>query len=143
MELEFKTINKKQIDIYAVKGKDKHKVGHIFTPSGSGENTKNAIQICGFTEAFDLWGCALFQIPKTNKQGDEYIINKRSGEKEYEQSKDIQLLFDFETRAGGIQHCGIDCPKCFNVPCTCEINVKGDNPYTVKREQDLYIEKKK
>ena len=39
--------------------KGKKQVGRIFTPSGSGEDKLNAIQICGFSEAYDLWGCVM------------------------------------------------------------------------------------
>jgi hypothetical protein len=52
-------------------------IGHIFTPAGSGEDVANAIQVCGFSEAFDLWGCGIF-----------------GG------FKDIQLLFDNHGMAG-------------------------------------------
>jgi len=32
-------------------------IGRIFTPSGTNRDMPNAIQVCGFDEAFSLWGC--------------------------------------------------------------------------------------
>ena len=29
------------------------------------------------------------------------------------------------------------CHKCFNHPCTCEVKITYENPYTIKREQDV------
>ena len=76
---------------------DFREVGRIFTPSGSGEDTENAIQVCGFTEAFDLWGCGIF--------------------KGY---KDIQLLFD-EGIMGGKETTDLNkCCRCYRYPCQCE-----------------------
>jgi hypothetical protein len=91
-------------------------VGQIFSPSSSGNNIGNAIQVCGFTEAFDLWGCGIF--------------------KGY---KDIQLLFD-EGVMGGIESKDIlkDCQKCYRKPCQCDIKGYGmEMPFRVKREYEL------
>ena len=68
MELKFKQINEKKIMIL---NENEEEVGHIFTPAGSGNDNTNCVQICGFTDAFDLWGCGIFK-----------------------GTKDIQLLFD-------------------------------------------------
>ena len=73
-------------------------IGRVFTPSGSGHDVTNAIQVCGFTEAFDLWGCGIF--------------------KGY---KDIQLLYD-DGIMGGKPH-KLDmskCCRCYMNPCQCE-----------------------
>ena len=75
-------------------------IGHIFTPSGSGHDTPNSIQVCGFDDAFDLWWCGLF--------GDGKGIAK----------KDIQLFFNENSRLSvGVSN---ECLRCFNNPCTCK-----------------------
>lgn len=53
-KITFKQIDERNIDILL----DGKKVGHIFTPASS--MIDNSIQICGFDEAFDLWGCGIF-----------------------------------------------------------------------------------
>ena len=88
-------------------------VGQVVSPSGSGGDTLNAIQVCGFTEAFDLWGCGVHQ-----------------------GYKDIQLLFDEGVMGGKFTHDFSDCLKCYRKPCQCETH-EGCNPFTVKREKDL------
>lgn len=105
-------------------------IGHIFTPSGSSNDTKNAIQVCGFTEAFDLWGCGVFP-----------------------GYKDIQLLFDNGVMGGVFNNADLSqCCRCFRDPCQCENKVFMDknreeietpekvtlpNPFNVKREEDI------
>ncbi len=109
---------KKQIATKVIirKGMDKN-VGHIFTPSGSGRYVLNAIQVCGFTEAFDLWGCGI-----------------------YRGFKDIQLLFDTGIMGGVDTRIDMKkCCACFREPCQCEnkkINSKT-SPFKVKRKQQL------
>lgn len=49
-------IDKQSINIISVTKGKKRKIGHIFTPGGTSHKIKNGIQICGFDEAFDLWG---------------------------------------------------------------------------------------
>jgi hypothetical protein len=142
MKLKFKFIDDGHIHIISIDEKTKKTriVGRIFTPSGSGQDSKNAIQVCGFSEAFDLWGCAVFAKPKTKTEV-EYVRDGK-GEKVFEMAKDIQLMFDSETRS--VSDLGNDCCWCcFNNPCTCEVKVRHDNPYTVKREQDIFIERVK
>ncbi len=88
-------------------------IGQIFSPSSSGGHIDNAIQICGFSEAFDYWSCGVFK-----------------------GFKDIQLLFDntkFKGRYTSMQNC----LRCFHDPCQCENTKKGTNPFNVKREVDL------
>lgn len=151
MELEFELKNKKEINIIAVKGEKRHLVGNIFTPSGSGHTIKNAIQVCGASEIFDFWGCAVF-----GKLDDKLsVVARLDGRSpEHIQMKDIQLKFDWETEPHNTQHSsmdGDDCLGCYNNPCTCErkfgsltfnevIEGKGkksNNPYDVKRAQDI------
>ncbi len=167
MKLKFKQTDSQHIEIIAVdeKTKKEHQVGQIFTPSGSGEDCKNAIQICGFTEAFDLWGCGVFGEPKHSTYS--YIFDEK-GNKILGQTKDIQLQFSPETQRHhilrmkktkeipywnpeqrgriGIMKTETNediCHKCYNEPCTCEVKIAHENPYTVKREHDLWIEKVK
>jgi hypothetical protein len=94
-EITFELEDKQHVNILM----DGKKVGHIFSPSGSSENIKNAIQVCGFSEAFDLWGCGIFQ-----------------------GFKDIQLLFD-DTKMGGRDSFSSDnCCRCYREPCQCEVS---------------------
>lgn len=89
-------------------------IGHIHTPAGTGENITNGIQICGFTEAFDFWGCGIFR-----------------------GYKDIQLLFD-EGIMGGIDH-KLDlreCLRCYRKPCQCETPQEPIS-FKVKRREEL------
>lgn len=94
------------------------KIGHIFSPGGSGHRHINVVQVCGFNEAFDLWGCAVF-------------ANK----------KDIQLLFDDQTLKGKSMFsdgCVMNegCDRCFMIKCECENNNES-MPFNLKREHDL------
>ncbi len=58
--------------------------------------------------------------------------------------KDIQLKFPYpnESFKAGEMNFDEDCWSCFNNPCTCENRGKHRNPYDVKRESDLSLEKK-
>ena len=174
-------VEEKQIDMPALDDKvaysfDKevrHEVGNIHAPSMNGiASVKNmSIQICGFSEAFDLWGCGMYQTPKLDQTGTQFertiveygesivvdkenriildndgvpklkpYIKQEGGELIWEQTKDIQLMFRAETKEGATNNHSIrDCLKCFNKPCTCEIHIKGENPYTVKCESDLEL----
>jgi len=135
MKIEFEQKSKEHIDIIGIDGEIRKIIGQIFTPSGSSEDTLNAIQVCGFKEAFDLWGCGMF-----NKAMCETLNLKRL------QMKDIQLLFTMDSHKESQLDFDIleDCGKCYNKPCNCEVKTKYENPFTVKREQDLknIIEKK-
>lgn len=97
---------------------DGKEIGHIFSPSGSANNNVNCIQVCGFSEAFDLWGCGI-----------------------YEGFKDIQLLFDDKKMNSNFSLDG--CFRCYMNPCRCEnkkdnmVWVKKDMPFNIKREEDI------
>ena len=81
MKLKFKLKDKKHINI--INEEDGRIVGRIFTPSGTGEVIEDAIQICGFSRAFELWGCGVV--------GDDKGLPLQ----------DIQLLFkDFKSKKG-------------------------------------------
>lgn len=149
-KIKFKQVNDQEIKIFLeyedlktgggfeVKQKE---IGQIFSPSGTGSTTINAIQVCGFSEAYDLWGCGLYGKHKfidsnKNYKNRKYLYDS-NGNKIMEQVKDIQLYFDEDT-----QKCSLDdlddCDKCFNTPCVC--HNKGEKiriPFNVKRESDI------
>lgn len=112
MEIEFELVDNQTINVVGihtlqerVKGDDgqykleskvtRKVIGNIFTPSGSGHTYKNAIQICGFTEAFDLWGCANYQTYKISKNGIEF---EKVKPKTYSFPYELLDAFDQETR---------------------------------------------
>ena len=130
--MKFKQQGDNRVLILDEKGNE---VGHIFSPSGSGENSVNAVQICGFSEAFDFWGCGI-----------------------YKGFKDIQLLFDGVKMPG--RETWDKCIRCFMEPCQCELKqkatfkmmdesdlkgkpdhmpklLKQNNPFFVKREYEI------
>lgn len=142
MRIEFELVDKETVKIIGIDGTGKRtNVGIIFTPSGTGVDCLNAIQVCGFKEAFDLWGCGRYAYPKLKVNDMEYEKDK-NGNKILQYAKDIQLMFDDESTTKFEMKWHENCTGCFNNPCTCERKDKYDNPYTVKREQDLkFIEK--
>lgn len=155
--LKFKFVNEQRIEI--VKKKDDVVIGHIFTPSGSGNNVENAIQICGFTEAFDLWGCGVFgeKVEVEKEYPDEQlkylkdrfgaIANKKYKVQNLLMKKDIQLLFDdYEPIDSSFIRNKFDltstCLRCYSVPCHCEDKTDRDGckmpfPFTVKKQIEL------
>ena len=142
MKIEFEIKDKEHVKIIGIDNAGRRKqVGRIFTPSGTGENCLNAIQVCGFKEAFDLWGCGHYVYPKLKTMDVEYVKDK-DGKKVYEYAKDIQLMYDDETEDDSFSR-GVNwtegCTGCFNKPCTCERKEKYNNPFTVKRTQDLQL----
>jgi len=81
MKLKFKLKDNKHINI--INEKDGRIVGSVFTPSGTSEDKPDAIQVCGFSRAFEFWGCGIF------------------GDNEGKSTQDIQLLFkDFKSKTG-------------------------------------------
>ena len=158
MEIEFEMEDKKKIKIIAVQDGKRKMIGHIFTPGGSGSYIKNAIQVCGFSDAVDYWGCALFA--KLNDK--KAVVNRLTSNRNdsYVQVKDIQLKFDFDTEPHHTKHydMGKDCLGCYNDPCTCDNKgilrltddellegkgKPGKNPYELKRASDLELEEVK
>ena len=138
MKIEFEIINKEYVNIIGIEATGKRNViGCIFTPSGTGVDNLNAIQVCGFKEAFDLWGCGRFVYPKLKPNDMEY--EKLSGQKVFQYAKDIQLMYDDESVSANMlgSKWVENCTGCFNKPCTCERKEKYENPYCVKREQEL------
>ena len=117
--ITFKLINETEVEILNG-GKN---IGRIYSPSGSSRTNYNCIQICGFSEAFDFWGCAF-----------------------YKGFKDIQLAFTGKPMEGAhdISFCKGSCIRCYMKPCACENpkennlfeNGKG-NPFIIKREREV------
>lgn len=123
MKITFELEGNQKVNIMA----DNKKIGHIFTPAGTCEDKKNAIQICGFDEAFDLWACGLFNDINGNPK------------------KDIQLMFsknsfyfkDPSNINRDIVHCDFstDCLKCFRPKCSCDCK-----NLIVKKSSELSLE---
>lgn len=151
IKIEFEQINKGEILIFGIdEGGVKKEIGKIFTPSGSAENHINAIQICGFDYAFDYWGCGVYGDKTTNKMKkdiqvmwwDSYDKMNREEMEKIELDKTnstptiIQKLKRFDIGKDSV------CNSCYNYPCSCESKIIFDNPYIVKREQDLHLNTK-
>jgi len=119
MKLTFKLNSEQEIIILG----DGKIIGSIFTPAGTSHDRTNAIQICGFENAFDLWGCGVFK--------DNEAENPR---------KDIQLLFNKETKMGGTKHLELGlnklCHKCYypKDKCMCkDLRIKTIDELTLER----------
>jgi hypothetical protein len=156
MKIEFELDGNQRVKIMSVDGDKRKEIGQIFTPSGSGQDVKNAIQICGFEEAFDFWGCGIYgetviekvsltkeqrkMYEQWTKEGDyraEVILNKGYFETPHTiMKKDIQLLFkdyDMETKRHLLHEGFKSCWGCYNNPCTCESKTRDKSPYNVKK----------
>lgn len=143
MKIIFELVNEQEIKVFGIdKGGTKKEVGCIFTPSSSGSNILNAIQICGADEVFDFWGCSRYIKPK-ERDIKKRVLNALENKGEhYEQAKDIQIMFSFDTEPSNYLKRNIelnrDCNACFNRPCTCENkDHKENSPYNIKREWQL------
>lgn len=162
IKIEFELKDKENILIFGIDEKGIRKeIGQIFTPSGSGKRNSNAIQICGFNEAFDLWSCGIYGNKVTGKMkrdiqlmwnglfdqmNDEEIRRVKVGEVTHplttKQMKELGLTKPFFIENVMKDRFSIDgdvCEKCFNYPCNCEVKTAHENPFTVKREQDLWL----
>lgn len=81
MKLIFELTDNQHMNI--INEEDGRIVGRVFTPSGTSRDKPDAIQICGFSRAFEIWGCGVMGDNKGNAL------------------QDIQLLFkDFKSRTG-------------------------------------------
>src|SRR3989304_6250204 len=145
MKIIFKWIDEQHIDILCKESGNV--IGHIFSPSGTGEVYSNAIQVCGFEEEFDLWGCGVFgerveekicftedKIDRMKKlsidTGDKFW--KEWAEKGYDivikqvMKKDIQLRFKDYINSGICKN-DFSCFHCYNKPCSCnELKLNRD-----------------
>ncbi len=98
--IKFAQVNDTEVEIINDKGEV---IGKIFSASDVANVSLNAIQVCGFSEAFDYWACGNF-------------VHK----------KDIQLLFNNDLIAGEFSSSFEDCQRCFHKPCQCEDRKLGD-----------------
>lgn len=126
--MKFKFINEKEIIILDDNEKE---IGHIYSPADYNKHKNNVLQVCGFSEAFDLWSCG-----------------------DYKGFKDIQLLFDDKQLGGKYTDDFTKCCRCFREPCQCENKInkfpkgvddldyiqdlnESSNPFNVKRTEQL------
>lgn len=128
MKIKFKPYDDRYIEIimYDPTTKEEKKVGQIFSPPDDSEGKSNCIQVCGFEDAFDLWGCGVFC----------------SSQDDLKSRKDVQLLFNWNTKRTDSTKLNDSCVRCYSIPCQCE-NPNGDHvcPYKAKRQSDLFLEK--
>lgn len=95
--ITFKLINKKEVKILF----DGKEVGRIFTPGGTTHDKEDVIQVCGFDEAYELWGCGIYKDKEKFK-------------------KDIQLLFGKDSKyAEDIPSFREMCGGCYNKKDNC------------------------
>lgn len=161
IKIEFEQKSKKEILIFGIDEKQNRKeIGRIFTPAGSGQRNVNAIQICGFDWAYDYWGCGVYGDKATgkmkkdiqliwfnnyDKMNHEEMRRIKVGEKKHTITKaqmkvmKLKKPFYIEEIMKDRFDIGVDsvCHRCYNHPCTCEVKIAYENPYTVKREQDV------
>ena len=172
MNIEFELSNDKQsINIISANEGKRKEIGNIFTPAGTSHNIKNAIQICGFDEAFDFWGCGIFGDKKTQlmKKDIQLMFSDydklEQGERGEVIVKEIKHTFpkDFpeamkkyhpegyiieQVKRNRYSLTKDNCFACYNIPCTCEVKELKvfpilDNPYIIKRANDLKLEVEK
>lgn len=168
IKIEFEQKSKEEILIFGIDEKqDRKEIGRIFTPAGSGGGNINAIQICGWDESYDIWGCGVYGDKATNKMKKDIqliwfnnYVKMNSEEKRAVIIKgEVNTLTDeLGNKLGikGLQERGSEikkdrfsieengiCHKCFNHPCNCEVKIAYENPFTVKREQDVNPNTKK
>lgn len=162
IKIEFEQKSKKEILIFGVDIKGNRKeIGHIFTPAGSGGGNINAIQVCGFDEAFDLMGCGVYGNKETQemKRDIQMIWFNNYDKMDANTRRTVIIKGEVNEITGKLaKKLGIEglqektpetrkdrfdigkdsiCHRCFNHPCTCEVKIAYENPYTVKREQDV------
>ncbi len=161
IKIEFEQKSKEEILIFGINvAGERKEIGRIFTPAGSGETDINSIQICGFDVAYDYWGCAVYGDKATGKMKKDIQLNWfgnydkmnreemnkiQVGSKMFKEGKGetgVNALIPIFKDRFSIEGDGA-CMKCFNRPCTCEVNILYDNPYLVKRSQDLTLYNKK
>ena len=154
MEIIFELVSQQEVLIKSY-GKT---IGHIFTPASSGNDITNAIQVCGFDKAYDLWGCGIFGTKVENKVPIKekdlfYLKNEHPDRKHkfikslvkrgyrietgHKSKQDIQLLFSDYDNSRDNAGWGIDnCITCYSRPCVCE-------ELKVVRQKDVKVEMKK
>jgi len=127
-------------------------IGHIFTPCGTNGDELNVVQVCGFDELFDYWGCGVYaeeEMFSRHLPLDQSMSMIRHGVRttgvvrveKHTQKKDVRMLFKENEKTIVVNKMASiniqkDCLRCYNVPCTCD-NKEGPNPYSLKREEDI------
>ncbi len=168
IKIDFELKSKEEVLIFGtdIKGV-RTEIGRIMTPAGSGGGNINAIQICGWDEAYDIWGCGVYGDEATNKMKKDIQLiwfnnykkmddNTRrtvviKGNVDYLKEDLAKAIGVDKLKEGNIEFkkdrfdIGSDsiCHKCYNYPCECEVKIKYENPFTVKTEQDVKPTSKK
>ena len=130
-------------------------IGQIFVDTT--RKGKAVIQVCGFENAYALWGCGVFGenngLPRKTESNNQDIFLGKTIQSDVSMKKDIQLLFKDYVPIDGDKH---DrhmreassynekrCCKCYNIPCNCENQDRGNNPFSVKTLGELKTELEK
>ncbi len=88
MDVEFEVDDDKQ-GVRIVNKANGQLVGHIFTPSGTGHDREGAIQVCGFDDCFELWGCGIFGDGEGNPKKDIQLLFNENSKKDDSVSRDM------------------------------------------------------
>ena len=128
MKLIFKLKDKQNINI--INEEDGRIIGRIFTPSGTSQDVPDAIQVCGFSDCFNLWSCGKFSTKNGNPAKDIQLLFE-------EGTKPYNLLKDFNLSTG--------CGRCFfpEDKCMCwdlRLIMKEDIP-KAKKEREIFLTK--
>lgn len=100
MNIIFKMTEGNDEDVKIIDKSNGQVVGRIFTPSGTMEDKEGAIQVCGFDDCFDLWGCGIFGDDKGNPKKDIQLLFNENSTNKNELLRNILLGTDC-------------CEKCF------------------------------
>lgn len=119
MDITFKPNDKNPLRCIDIMSRGKV-IGQMFTPGGSARDEANVVQVCGFDDAFHLWGCGVF--------GERALtLDKETLERgDYVHKRDIQLLFSDYVTADVrdlVQDANQNCAVCFNKPCICDVKL--------------------
>lgn len=124
MKITFKLLDKQ----VAIMNGDKE-IGRIFSPSGTSRDKPNAIQVCGFSQAFEYWGCGRYGDGKGNPK------------------RDIQLLFEEDSQMESLQSKRIItndyCQRCFYPIDICMCKDLVAKPRIKNCEEDIKKNKEK
>ncbi len=111
MKLKFKLKDEKHINI--INEKDGRIVGRIFTPSGTSRDKPDAIQICGFSRAFMLWGCGAIGDNNNMPLQDIQLLFKDFKSKKKDASISIEKT-SIEGTSFPVKHISNECWRCFH-----------------------------
>ncbi len=120
---------------------DGKEVGHIFSPATTVKNKECAIQVCGFEEAHQLWGCGIYgeEIDAPVRRAFDDRIKRTDTANKYRMKKDIQLVFTPYAQIAGFDNDGwsllngsVPDTRCYSNPCICENKDPNELPFKVK-----------